>query len=75
MERTTWSTFFAEPAMLVAIGFGRDRIGTMIAATQARIAAREVVSLESGDSFGYDCGVKSDNWEIPGASGPDKWPM
>jgi len=35
------------------------------AAMQARIAARKVVSLESGGSFGYDCGVKSDNWEIP----------
>ena len=33
-------------------------------ATHARIAAREVVSLESGRSFGYDCGLKSDNWEM-----------
>ncbi len=37
-------------------------IGT---ATQGRIAAREVVWLESSGSFGYDCGVKSDNWDIP----------
>jgi hypothetical protein len=36
------------------------------AATQARIAAREVVSLESSGSFGYVGGVKSDNWETPG---------
>ena len=34
------------------------------AATQARIAAREAVSLESSGSFGYDCGVKSDTWEM-----------
>ena len=34
------------------------------AATQARIAAGEVISLESGGSFGYDCGLKSDNWEM-----------
>ncbi len=27
------------------------------AATKAQIAAREVVSLESGGSFGYDCGL------------------
>ena len=39
-------------------------------ATQARIAAREVVSLESGGAFGYDCGVKSDNWEAPGYGYP-----
>ncbi len=36
------------------------------AATQARIVAREVVSLESGGSLGYDLGLKSDNWEMPG---------
>ena len=34
------------------------------AARQARITAREVVSFESSGSIGYDCGVKSDNWEI-----------
>ena len=33
----------------------RGKIGTV---EQARIAAREVVS------FGYDCGVKSDKWEM-----------
>ena len=32
---------------------------------EARIAAREIVSLESSGSFGYDRGLESDNWEIP----------
>lgn len=31
---------------------------------QARIAAREVISLESGVLFGYDCGLKSDEREM-----------
>ena len=39
----------------------RGRSGTM---EQARIAAREVVSLESSGSFGHNCDLKSDNWEI-----------
>ena len=30
-----------------------------------RIAASEVVSIESSGSFGYDFGVISENWEIP----------
>ena len=34
------------------------------AAAQARIAAREIVSFESSGSFGYHCGLTSDNWEI-----------
>ncbi|MHC4696374.1 MAG: hypothetical protein ACYTFA_06505 [Planctomycetota bacterium] len=34
------------------------------AATQARIAAREVVSLESSGPFGYHCGLKSDSREM-----------
>ena len=34
-------------------------------ATQERIAARKVLLLESSGSFGYDRGLKSDNWEIP----------
>ncbi len=35
------------------------------ATTQARIEAREVVSLESSGSFGYDCGLRLVKWEIP----------
>ncbi len=31
------------------------------AATQERIAARKGLLLESSGSFGYDCGLKSDN--------------
>lgn len=34
------------------------------AGAQARITARDGVLLESSGSFGYECGVKSDNWEI-----------
>ena len=34
------------------------------AATQAGIATREAVSLGSSASFGYDCGVKFDTWEM-----------
>jgi hypothetical protein len=35
------------------------------AATQERIAARKGLLLESSGSFGYDRGLKPDNWEIP----------
>ena len=42
---------------------GQDRHDGV--ATRARIAAREVVSFESSGSIGYDCGVKSDDWEMP----------
>ena len=34
------------------------------AATHAPIAGSEVVSLESSGSFGYDCGVNPDRWEL-----------
>ena len=34
------------------------------AATQERIAARKGLLLESSGSFGYNRGLKSDNWEI-----------
>ncbi len=34
------------------------------AATQAGIATREAVSLGSSGSFGYDCGVRFDTWEM-----------
>ncbi len=51
------------------------------AATQERIAASKGLLLESSGSFGYDRGLKSDNWEIPvvmiAASSPETdraWP-
>ncbi len=34
------------------------------AATQARIAAREAVSLELGGSSGYDSGLRFNRWEM-----------
>ena len=51
--------------VLEASGAGLASRRTGKAATQARIAASEVVSLETSGSFGYDCGLRSDNCEIP----------
>jgi hypothetical protein len=47
------------------------------AATQTRIAAREVVSLESSGSFGYDRGLESDSWEmsVQTEALPSAWPF
>ena len=46
-------------------GMSDEATSDRYAVLPTRFAAREVISLESSDSFGYNCNLKSDNWEIP----------